>query len=139
MFKELKIRNAAATDLDLVYSWSNDELVRKQSFSSEKISYNSHCDWFMSKLNSDSSSIFIVEEGPNPVGIVRFERGQTDASIGVSIDKKYWVENFLFFFGIISLTILSFVINFILSTYCCTVPSVDFKETLIKYFSISIK
>jgi len=87
--EELYIRNANLDDTDLLYSWSNNEQVRKQSFQSSKIEYNDHCKWFENKLKDDSTLIFIVETNQNPVGVVRFQIDNKLATIGVSIDEDY--------------------------------------------------
>lgn len=89
MIDKLTIRKAESKDVDLLYNWSNDELVRTQSFTSEKIPYSAHCEWFTSKLESNNSLIFIVEIDSVPAGIVRFESNDETTTIGTSIDKLY--------------------------------------------------
>ena len=89
MNEKLTIRKAESKDVDLLYNWSNDELVRKQSFTSNSIPYSTHCKWFNGKLESNRSFIFIVETDKNPVGIVRFESEEESSTIGISIDKLF--------------------------------------------------
>lgn len=89
MKDKLNIRDIRAEDVDLLYKWTNDELVRKQSFSSEVIPYEGHCNWFQKKIKDKNSVLFIVEIDKEPVGVVRFDIVEYSATIGVSIDKEY--------------------------------------------------
>lgn len=89
MVDVLKIRSARAEDVDLLYKWSNDELVRAQSFSSEVIPYETHCNWFKQKLVDSKSTLLIIEIDEVPAGIVRFDEKEDGAVIGVSIDKDF--------------------------------------------------
>lgn len=89
MVDVLKIRSARAEDVDLLYKWSNDELVRAQSFSSEVIPYETHCNWFKQKLVDAKSTLLIIEIDEVPAGIVRFDEKEDGAVIGVSIDKDF--------------------------------------------------
>ena len=69
----LEIRNANIKDVDLLFRWSNDELVRKQSFVSDTIPYEGHCSWYNAKLEDENSIMFILEINAIPAGVVRFE------------------------------------------------------------------
>lgn len=89
MTNKLEIRKAVAADVDLLYRWTNDELVRKHSFSSDIIPYESHCEWYQKKINDENSLFFIVEENKSPAGLVRFDIDNGSATIGVSIDKNF--------------------------------------------------
>lgn len=82
-------RSAQAEDVDLLYRWSSDELVRRQSFSSEEIPYETHCNWFEKKLSDAQSTLLIIEIDEIPAGIVRFDEKEGEAIIGVTIDKSY--------------------------------------------------
>jgi UDP-2,4-diacetamido-2,4,6-trideoxy-beta-L-altropyranose hydrolase len=90
----ISIRKAKFEDVDILYIWSNDALVRKQSFISDKIPYDSHCEWFKSKLVSKNTIIFIVEFNQDSVGVVRFESNDKNTTVGISIDEKYRGKGF---------------------------------------------
>lgn len=89
MSRELIIREALPSDVDVIFKWSNDPLVREQSFSSEKISYDSHCEWYSKKLVDKNSHLYIVEEKERRLGLVRFHKDNKEAVIGVVIDRDY--------------------------------------------------
>ena len=42
----LKLRETEMTDVDLLYSWIYDQLVRKNSFHTEVIDYQEHQQWY---------------------------------------------------------------------------------------------
>lgn len=89
MRNNLQIRKANLSDVDLIYKWTNDELVRKQSFSSEEIPYESHCEWFRKKIEDKNSLFFIIGLDNIPVGVVRFDVNDEGSTIGISIDKEF--------------------------------------------------
>ena len=89
MLQQLEIRNAELSDVDVIYKWSHDDLVRKQSYNSGNISYDTHCEWFKNKLADKNALIFIIETQGVPTGMVRFDIVNEMATIGISVDKNY--------------------------------------------------
>lgn len=87
--KNIKIRKALKTDVNLIFEWSNDDLVRKQSYNSKKIILEEHINWYNSKY-ADSNSLFLILEVKKvPFGLIRFDIQKENATIGVLIDKKF--------------------------------------------------
>lgn len=72
---QLVVRLACPDDEDLILRWANDPVVRKNSFSSERIDPADHYLWFARRLaNQASCYLFIVETKVGfPIGQVRFE------------------------------------------------------------------
>lgn len=89
MATKLHIRQAKLTDVDLIFEWSNDQLVREQSFTSDAISYVSHCEWFNNKLTDKTAFIYILEADNKPASLVRIDVKTNNATIGVSIGKEF--------------------------------------------------
>jgi RimJ/RimL family protein N-acetyltransferase len=89
LFTKLHIRQAKLTDVDLIFEWSNDQLVREQSFYSDVISYVSHCEWFKNKLSDESALIYILEADGKPACILRIDEKTDNAVIGVVIGKEF--------------------------------------------------
>jgi RimJ/RimL family protein N-acetyltransferase len=85
----LRIRKCNEQDLNLVYNWSNDKLVRKESFNSSEITKGGHEKWFVKKLTSKNSLFFINEFKKEPVGLVRFEIKESSSVVGIVIDEKF--------------------------------------------------
>lgn len=85
-----KLRRVAREDCKLIWTWANDPEVRAVSFSSEAIPYADHLTWFESKLNDPTCYFYIAEDKNNePVGQVRYDREGNEATISISLDKKF--------------------------------------------------
>ena len=85
----LKLRQASKEDCRLIWTWANDPEVRAVSFSSEAIPYENHVDWYESKLNDPSCYFYIAEDkNQEPVGQVRYEQEDTEATISISLDRN---------------------------------------------------
>ena len=85
----IMFRKISMNDCDMMYAWANDELVRKNSFNSQKIDYESHKTWFQSKINDSNSIIYIVLNNNLPVGQIRIDVEGETGIINYSIDVKY--------------------------------------------------
>ena len=70
-------------DCDLVFSLSNDPLVRSNSFNTKPIEYADHCKWFEKTVADKNTLFFLVfadESAKDFVGQIRFNR-ESEASI----------------------------------------------------------
>lgn len=83
------------TDCKLIYSLSNDPIVRKNSFNQKPIEYENHCNWF-SKILSDKNTLFFIvfsdEAESEFVGQIRFNRKSEfslDCVISLSITESF--------------------------------------------------
>lgn len=85
----LKTRTCISNDKDLLYDWSNDKLVRNQSFNSHKITKEGHEKWFSNKLENKNSLLLINEFDNKPAGLVRFEIEESNSVIGILIDSDH--------------------------------------------------
>lgn len=82
-------------DCDMIFSLSNDPLVRANSFNQKKIEYADHCKWF-EKIVADKNVlfflVFIDESEKDFVGQIRFNR-ESEASaecvISLSITESF--------------------------------------------------
>lgn len=86
---QLSTREAIKEDMLLVYNWSNDSLVRKNSYDSEPIKLDNHQKWFDSKVNNKNTKLYIVEYNSSPAGIVRYEVKEEHAVVGITIAKEF--------------------------------------------------
>jgi len=69
----ITFRLANETDLQRTYNWSNDEMVRKNSYHSNEIVFEEHRNWFSSKISNANTLFLIVLVNNKPAGIVRYE------------------------------------------------------------------
>ena len=79
-------------DCDLVFSLSNDPLVRACSFNTNPIEYEQHCNWFQKTVTNQNVLFFLVFDGDNFIGQIRFNRESeqsTECVISLTITKEY--------------------------------------------------
>jgi UDP-2,4-diacetamido-2,4,6-trideoxy-beta-L-altropyranose hydrolase len=88
---KLIFRFAQAQDCDLYYQWANDEVVRKNSFNQDAISYENHVQWFKAKLQAVNCYfyMFLDKETNRPAGQVRIDKSGDEVIIGISIDEEF--------------------------------------------------
>ncbi|MCF6349951.1 MAG: UDP-2,4-diacetamido-2,4,6-trideoxy-beta-L-altropyranose hydrolase [Flavobacteriaceae bacterium] len=85
----LSFIKANKSHLIQVFNWSNDNLVRKNSYQSQPILLENHSKWFNQKMKNENTLFLIAIINNNPGGVVRFEIENTNAVIGILIDPKY--------------------------------------------------
>ena len=85
----IKLRKVEYSDIDLLYRWANDPIVRKNSFNSAPISFDAHKDWFNKMMDDPSVFQFILMDENTPVGQIRLNINGEDAEIGYSVASEY--------------------------------------------------
>lgn len=93
----MKIRKALDNqqDCNLVFSLSNDPVVRAASFNTEQIKYSDHCEWFKKTLADENTLFFLVfadETEQEFIGQIRFKRQSEqseDCVISLSITEHF--------------------------------------------------
>lgn len=84
-------------DCDLVFSLSNDPVVRLNSFNSEPIIYNNHVNWFKNVVKDSKYLFFLIFEDERFVGQIRFYLETNDSDcciISLSIAKDFRGKGF---------------------------------------------
>ena len=81
----LRLRLATQEDCDLLFEWANDVECRKNSFSQEKIGYDTHVRWFCTRLQDEKSDLFLAIENATEVGMLRLDYKQNQAIISYSV------------------------------------------------------
>ncbi len=90
VIEKLHFRMANASDIDLYFKWTNDPLVRSNSFNRKQVSYEDHISWFQTKLNSNDCKFYLfTNDSGNPVGQVRIDKVENEIVIGISIDESF--------------------------------------------------
>lgn len=85
----LLLRTVNAEDVDLLYAWANDPVVRRNAFHTEPIAYENHVEWFAEKLADKSVYHYILCAGEIPVGQIRLDTAGGEALIDYSIGAQY--------------------------------------------------
>ena len=84
------LRKATLSDMQYIYEWANEDETRKNSFSSDKISWDTHVQWFENKLADTNSYIFILTDNSNLLGSIRLDYDlHSSFIISYCIDSKY--------------------------------------------------
>jgi UDP-2,4-diacetamido-2,4,6-trideoxy-beta-L-altropyranose hydrolase len=85
--KDISLRLAELEDVDIYFSWVNEEYVRKFAFSSEHVSWETHQKWFENKINSSETFMWVLETKIGlPIGQIRFDVHDQTAEISYSLD-----------------------------------------------------
>ena len=87
----LMLRKADSEDLMFIYNLRNDPTVVESSFTSERISLETHTQWFNSKINSTDCLILIAEYKGRRIGQIRFDLDERieNAEVSIAILPKY--------------------------------------------------
>jgi len=85
----IEFRKININDMNILFNWINDPLVRSLSFNSEKVDFKVHEKWFTNKIN-DSNCIFLLFfKSNNPIGQIRIEKETLNrATISISISSE---------------------------------------------------
>lgn len=93
LFRELErgcyLREVRSEDVDLLYHWVNDPMVRKNAFNTDEISYEDHCSWFARCLQREDVKIYILVKKGILVGQVRLNIENGEALIDYSIASEH--------------------------------------------------
>lgn len=86
----LHFRPVNNEDCNLIYEWANEAETRKQSFSDEKISWETHKAWFEDCLTREDRHLFICYHQDDAIGQFRVDKiNDGEVKISYSISKEY--------------------------------------------------
>ncbi|WP_282115639.1 UDP-2,4-diacetamido-2,4,6-trideoxy-beta-L-altropyranose hydrolase [Cellulophaga baltica] len=85
----ISFRKAEEEDLLQVYNWSNDVLVRQNSYNSDSISIEKHKIWYLEKIKNKNTLFLIALINNKQAGIVRFEINKGYSIIGILVSKEF--------------------------------------------------
>jgi RimJ/RimL family protein N-acetyltransferase len=83
----LVLKRAEEKDVDLLFDWINDPIVREQSFSAEMITYKDHVQWFEKKKDDPYCYLYIAYIDHIAVGMIRFDIKDKISTISYLVDK----------------------------------------------------
>lgn len=67
------IRKATATDINTTFQWVNNKEIRKYSINKQKVSFNRHKQWFISKITAKDCVYLILQQQNKTLGSIRFD------------------------------------------------------------------
>lgn len=83
------LREAVREDMEMLFQWANEPEVRKNSFSTQQISYEEHRQWFLKLLKDTSRKQYIYMADQVPVGQIRAAIYEKKAEISYSISREW--------------------------------------------------
>lgn len=91
MGKRFYLRKAKLDDINIVYELRNDELVRHNSINQDKISFDTHKDWFLKTINDENVKFYLAfSDSDEFIGQVRFAKQENFFwEVSMSIVAKY--------------------------------------------------
>lgn len=90
IFKQLErergllLRKAVLNDAELYFRWVNDPQSRQNALNPKTISYEEHLRWFAARCADPAAFLWIMEQGGQPVGQVRFEVDEKEKEVVIS-------------------------------------------------------
>ena len=81
------LRRATEADMELLYQWANDSVVRENSFSATEINYEEHQKWFRELLEDPLCRQYIYVYDGEDIGQIRLTITDNNAEIGYSIQQ----------------------------------------------------
>lgn len=89
----MSFRKVNEGDLTLLYNWSNDKVVRENSYNKSEISFVDHSQWFLRKLSDSNSLVLIAMINGQESGTVRYELDDDSTTVGISIAQEFRGRN----------------------------------------------
>ena len=83
------LRDVHSDDSELLFNWANDDIVRINSISTDKIEMKNHLSWLKNKISHVDTIMYIGEFQHLPIGQIRFDLIDGRFYVDYSIDKKY--------------------------------------------------
>jgi len=85
---KIRLRLATSDDAERLLQWRNQPFYLRNSTSQAPVTLEEHQVWFTRALNNPDQKIFIVVQGDEPIGQVRFDRNQDLAVISVYLVEE---------------------------------------------------
>lgn len=82
-------RKVTLDDAKITFKWANDKRVRRYSFNTNKIEWDTHIEWFESKINSHLCYYYIIESADRVLGSVRFDIEDNCGLFSYLLDPVY--------------------------------------------------
>ena len=86
----MSLREAAASDSRLLWTWRNDDNTRIWFFKPEPVTYDEHRTWLAEKLRDPAARLLVIQDDrQQDIGQARLDLdNEKGAEIAISIDKS---------------------------------------------------
>lgn len=82
------MRAASASDCESIWRWRNADFVLQGSKTSDPVSWPAHREWFEAALNDPNRHVLIGEADGEPVGVLRFDVLEDEATASVYLTAQ---------------------------------------------------
>ncbi len=86
--KKIYLRLARPDDIERTFQWRNDPFFIKRSTTQRPVTWEEHQSWYARALNNPDQKIFVVVQGDEPIGEVRFDHTNDLAVISVYLVEE---------------------------------------------------
>ncbi|MCB9807980.1 UDP-2,4-diacetamido-2,4,6-trideoxy-beta-L-altropyranose hydrolase [Candidatus Peribacteria bacterium] len=70
----IRLRRVHEEDMQMLFKWANDPVIRSSAFSTNQITWEDHAAWFAKKLHDPKCTILIAfDTEDTPIGQIRFD------------------------------------------------------------------
>ncbi|GCC50610.1 hypothetical protein SanaruYs_08250 [Chryseotalea sanaruensis] len=83
------LRPALLTDAATTFRWATNPKVREFALNQSEIQWLDHKMWFANKLKSNHCFYYLLMQGDEPIGSIRFDIDTNEAMISYLLDPKY--------------------------------------------------
>ncbi|MEX1002979.1 MAG: UDP-2,4-diacetamido-2,4,6-trideoxy-beta-L-altropyranose hydrolase [Crocinitomicaceae bacterium] len=87
--KKIELRRVEQEDVQLLFQWANDPLVRSQSLNPKPITFEEHEQWLQNKLADKNSLLFIGHQDEDAVGQIRFDQKEDHILLSYLVAEMY--------------------------------------------------
>lgn len=71
---DLFLREADRNDAQIILEWRNDPFTRNNSFTKERIDFDTHLKWYMRKLADENCFMYILMDKTEKIGQIRIDK-----------------------------------------------------------------
>ncbi len=86
--QEVSLFPATIDDVDLIFNWQSNTVIRKYFRNPKPVEYEEHIQWFNTALNDNYRHLYIIKKNGSAVGMIRLDEDQNnelEISILVSV------------------------------------------------------
>ena len=81
----IQIREAALSDLEILFEWRNDPITRSFSHNTDPVQIGGHRQWLESTLSNPTRKLYIAETKGQPIGTIRVDYDNDGAELSWTV------------------------------------------------------
>lgn len=89
LFRDITYRLLNESDVNLVYNWANDPVIRANSYQTDTIPFETHQTWFTAKLQDKNCLMYMCMYEGQAAGMLRYQVSEGKSVVGIQIGEEY--------------------------------------------------